>query len=347
MKTYQTSSLSSSPPPTRHSRTLVVARTREENADWLEQQFRNESQLTMALYTVDDNSTTASYQVPANKGHEAMPYLTYIIDHYDELDDVTIFMHSHRFTWHNNDLLDSDAVELVKRLRTQKVVRDGYMVCKTLFQPRCQSRSANNLLTQNLRCHHEPGCPAHIQPTLHPTTSLSAADVLNTPEAEIMGQAWMSLFPSSPLPATLSQPCCAQFAASRSAIRNHPFSDYVAFRNWLLNTDLDDKLSGRVFEYLYQYILGDKNEYCPEESVCYCEGYGVCFEGGEKDYWEYLDLKEWRQQLIHEIVHGEMEGTIEDDKVMELEGQILGLEKEISRRWEEALARGSALAIDE
>lgn len=112
-------------PPSR-SRTLVVARTSAEDVRWVYDELEGEQNLTIAVYTVDNAS--GPYTVPENKGHEVMPYLTYIADHYDRLSDVTIFMHAHRISWHNNDLLDSDSSRMIKRLSTSKVLREGYMV---------------------------------------------------------------------------------------------------------------------------------------------------------------------------------------------------------------------------
>lgn len=39
-------------------------------------------------------------------------YLTYIIDHYDELPDRMVFMHPHRSSWHIED-----AVAVLKKMR--------------------------------------------------------------------------------------------------------------------------------------------------------------------------------------------------------------------------------------
>jgi Protein of unknown function (DUF3431) len=75
------------------------------------------------LNVVDDPS--AELQVPKNKGHEAMVYpTTYIVDHHDILPDV-IFAHPDRITWHNNDLLDSDLVKLIRRLIANRAKREG------------------------------------------------------------------------------------------------------------------------------------------------------------------------------------------------------------------------------
>ena len=76
--------------------------------------------------------------VPKNKGHEAMVYLAYIIDNYDNLPDTVLFFHPHRTTWHNNALLDLDSKKTIEHLSDVKVARDGYF---------------------NARCRLDPGCP--------------------------------------------------------------------------------------------------------------------------------------------------------------------------------------------
>jgi hypothetical protein len=41
------------------------------------------------------------YNIEKNKGNEASVYLKYIIDNYDNLDEYTIFIHCHEFSWHH------------------------------------------------------------------------------------------------------------------------------------------------------------------------------------------------------------------------------------------------------
>ena len=223
-----------------------------------------------AVYVVDDEST--HYQVPANKGHEVMVYLTYIIDHYHKLSDVTIFMHNHQITWHNNDLLLSDAVAIVKHLRRERVLRYGYM---------------------NLRCHHDPGCPAHVNLD-------TTENDITIPEAIIMKQSWQQLFPNTSIPKVLSQPCCAQFAVSARRIREIPLERYVSYRDWVINTDLSDSLSGRVWEYLWQWVFAGVEELCPEEHICYCDGYGVCM-GNKENYDAFFILRESMRKMEEKI----------------------------------------------
>lgn len=251
-----------------HAKMLVVAATKEEDVSWIAQAFDGTDGIQTAVYIADDPS--APLHPPKNKGHEAMIYLTYIIDQYENLSDVNIFMHSHRYAWHNNELLDHDAVQIVTRLSAEYVQRQGYM---------------------NTRCHWDPGCPEWLHP------GATQANI-NKQEEEVLAEAWSELFPSDPLPAVLAQPCCGQFAVSKDRIQTLPKARYEFFRNWLLKTTLSDYLSGRIWEYLWHYLFTGQNSYCPTEHACYCDGFGICF-GGEKQYTAWWD-KMWEKRIFED-----------------------------------------------
>lgn len=262
------------PPGSEYTRTLVLASTRLENTSWVEEQLADmlapSGPLSHAIYVVDDK--TAPLHPPKNKGHEAMVYLSYIIDSYDELPDVSIFMHAHRYAWHNNELLDTDAVEMVRRLSPERVTRLGYM---------------------NLRCHWDPGCPDWLHP---------GAIEANTAKKEenLIAAAWTQLFPLDPIPTVLAQPCCAQFAVSRERILATPKQRYVYLRDWIQRTELSDYLSGRVFEYIWQFIFSAAPTHCPSMSACYCDGYGVCFGNYDvfNDYFKLrYEMNEFKEEL--------------------------------------------------
>jgi hypothetical protein len=291
------------------TRTLVIPRLAEEDTGWVAQFLGGDNLLTRAVYTVDDPH--ADLTVPENKGHEVMVYLTYIIDHYHNLSDVTMFMHSHQIAWHNNDLMDSSAVDMVRRLSSQKVLRDGYM---------------------NMRCHLDPGCPDHIHPVLDKESS---DDTLNIPEAVVIGKAWLELFPNATAPPkVLSQPCCAQFALSKERIQTIPLTQYVFYRDWLLQTSLADNLSGRVWEYVWQYIFAGMEEFCPMESTCYCDGYGICFEG-EAEYQQWFELRKKSRALQEELNNGD--GEINAAEIM---GVIAHISLDLQNRKNAAFERG-------
>lgn len=99
----------------------------------------------------------------------------------------------------------------------------------------------------NLRCNWEPGCPEEVQPF----RQLAG----RTTEIAFAG-AWMRIFNNTDVPEIVAVPCCAQFAVTREQILARPLSQYLAFHRWLLETELDDDTSGRVFEYLWHIIFG-------------------------------------------------------------------------------------------
>ena len=307
------------------SRILVVPRMRRENVDWLKEELPD---LQTAIYVADDPN--APLHPPENKGHEVMIYFTYIIDNYDNLPDIMMFMHAHRHAWHNNELFAFDAAEMIRRLSSERVHREGYM---------------------NMRCHWNPGCPSWMHPG-------RTDEDLTRPEEPIIAKAWSELFPGDPIPLVLGQACCSQIALSRDRVHSIPKSTYVFYRDWLLRTDLEDSISGRVWEYLWQYVFTGNNTYCPEQSVCYCDGYGVCF-GGEDQFEEYYrvrvkktglekQLNAWQVKAtrIAKLRHkGKLDESAninvpELGKDVQLEQEIGLLQQDMDLRFDQALIRG-------
>ncbi|CAD6456387.1 5dd72dd2-5e97-4f65-977b-23592e0fb39b-CDS [Sclerotinia trifoliorum] len=316
------------PYPGKYSKMLVIASTSEEDVSWVMENFENDTSIQSTIYRADDPQ--AEYHPPKNKGHEVMIYLSYIIENYNNLSDVSIFMHSHQTTWHNNELLDLDSAQMISRLSSERVIREGYM---------------------NLRCHWHPGCPDWMHPGI-------VEEDDNKQEQTIMARAWLELFPLEPVPDVLAQPCCAQFAVSKERIQTLPLARYIFYRDWLLRTELSDYISGRVWEYIWQFVFSGQTILCPKEHICYCDGYGICF-GGEMEYQAYLDKQTEKDNLKIEIEewdirNEEMQNLIDEgreEEIATLEGPDPAikekLEKDIDeiQRWleinkEEAMQRG-------
>lgn len=263
------------PPGSTYSKILVIASRKEEDVSWLDKEL---PELQKAVYITDDPE--APYHPPKNKGHEAMMYFTYIIDHYEHLPDIMMFMHHHRFAWHNEEFFETDALELIRRLSSEHVVRQGYF---------------------NMRCYWLPGCPDWM----HPSTVTKEDDQKR--EEALIAQAWEQIFPQYKVPDVLAQPCCAQFAVSRERVQSIPKSQFIHYRDWLINTELDDYNSGRVWEYFWQVVFTDNTVHCPQQHVCYCDGYGLCFGDYDKaDAFFGLnfllkenqeELRKWREQV--------------------------------------------------
>ncbi|KAF2729848.1 hypothetical protein EJ04DRAFT_537609 [Polyplosphaeria fusca] len=215
-----------------------------DDTSWLDQHFASWKK---NIYTVNDPS--APLTVPKNKGREAMPFLTYIITRYPTLPHTSIFIHSLRYQWHNEDPM-YDGIPPLTHLNLSRVQARGY---------------------HSLRCTWTMGCPAE----LHPTSPSSDNDDRSQNE-----RAWASVFstffPDTPVPEKVGAHCSSQFAVSRARIHALPLEKYVQIRDWLLSTPLPDQISGRVLEYMWHFIFGMGAVDCEDAGTCFCEGFGLC-----------------------------------------------------------------------
>jgi hypothetical protein len=158
-----------------------------------------------------------------------MVYLSFIIDHWDNLPNRTVFVHGHRNSWHQED----DIVQLIKALRLDALENVGYVP---------------------LRCDWYPSCPAEIKPITHDAIVWGPGVHREDAEYGIV-DAWPKFFPGVPLPTTIASQCCAQFAVTRERIQSRKKEEYINMREWVLNTTLIDDVSGRVLEKLWAYIM--------------------------------------------------------------------------------------------
>ncbi|KAI1852572.1 hypothetical protein JX265_003054 [Neoarthrinium moseri] len=228
-----------------HNVEVVVASLSHEDTRWLSIYL---PEWKTNIYVADDPN--APLTVPINKGRESMVYLTYIIDHYDQLPNNIIFMHASRFAWHNDDP-DYDAIPTLRNLRIPYLQETGYV---------------------NLRCVWVIGCPSEIRPVEDEVNK----DDTHPMTKDIYKQAFEELLPELPMPAVVAVSCCSQFGVTREAIRHRPKEDYLRFRQWLLDTPLEDGRCGRVFEFAWHIIFGKEGVFCPSAGECYCKVFGIC-----------------------------------------------------------------------
>lgn len=164
---------------------------------------------------------------------------------------------------------------------------------------------------------------------------------------------WEQLHPGAPIPPTLSGVCCAQFALSKERVRMVPRERFIHYRQWLLDSPLDDQFSGRIFEYIWHYIFTGNAVFCPAQNSCYCDGYGVCF-GGRQNYQDFMDKMDVRNKRYEEMdaiqskkTKAEEEGRkfpgfteAETKKIDELEKIVRKLDAEMEVTRNEAFKRG-------
>ena len=147
----------------------------------------------------------------------------------------------------------SDGIPILRALQLPYVISEGYVI---------------------LRCVWTLGCPAELKWDRH---NEARPTEIEYPKA------FAELFPGHPLPDAIGVACCAQFAATREKILEHPRADYERWRQWLAKTDLEDATSGRIFEYSWHIIFGRPAVYCPDAAECYCRTFGLCNLICEKD----------------------------------------------------------------
>jgi hypothetical protein len=198
-----------------------------------------------------DEPTEGVLHPPINKGREAMAYLTFLIDHYDLLPAHMVFIHAHLEGWPKAWHVDSDnhnQINLLKSLRLEYLEEHGYA---------------------NLRCIHNPGCPAEIQ--------VNRQEDHRSAE-HAMRDAWPYMFGGTKedIPPIIAQACCSQFAVTKTQALKRSKAEYEHYRQWLIDTSLDNATSGRVFEYLWQIIFGKDPVYCPDLQECRCGLFGRC-----------------------------------------------------------------------
>jgi len=133
----------------------------------------------------------------------------------------------------------------------------------------------------NLRCVWSLGCPAEIRPQQE--NSRPAGDHAGETQV-VYAEAFQTLFPGEPIPETVGVACCAQFAVTREKVRERPIEDYQRYREWVVNTTLEDYISGRVMEYSWHLIFGRPPVHCPNVQECYCKTYGLCNLTCPEDY---------------------------------------------------------------
>ena len=253
----------------------------------------------LCIYDVDGSTGGSSSQlrVPANRGHEAMAYLTFLIDNYDNIPvEGAVFVHGSRFAWHN-DSPQYDNAELLAALNTSSALASsGY---------------------HNLRCDWSAStCPADSVPQGSFETGLTAK--LEPFNARVVSDAAMpralaSIFGGSDSAASnlllgrgdaVKAQCCAQFVVARANIWQHSRDEYAALRQWLLDDSKDsaprdDRISGRILSYLWHILFLPQQGYaprpsaglqdastinldrlnlmaCPSAAECYCRLYGRC-----------------------------------------------------------------------
>ncbi|KAF2627865.1 hypothetical protein BU25DRAFT_431182 [Macroventuria anomochaeta] len=181
-------------------------------------------------------------------------------------------------TPHNTSTLDLLTNSTLRTLRNKVMEADAYLAY--IHTDNIEHSNVVSLQTlninfiqsngfANLRCVHDPGCPHEVMPFRNPPEDHRTIEAA-------MPDAWRDLFNNTDVPHVLATPCCAQFAVSSKQVQKRPLDVYKKYYTWLMETQLKDGTSGRVFEYLWHMLFGQDPVYCPTYEKCYCDVYNRC-----------------------------------------------------------------------
>lgn len=221
---------------------VVIAATTSSNLAWLSELHPEEWTPYIYLTNATPSQVSATenaYTVPMNKGNEAMAYLTHIIDHYDNLADVTVFHHDHYTSWHQ-DFTSPTELHL---LRASHILNTGYVSlrCPKSKTPSCSDHDTIKLSSVLI--------PLKRLSPLEPRAALIPSlfqEFLGKEEAKrIIGEERV-----------LRAPCCAMFAVSREAVRRRDIEVWRGLREWLVKTEMQSLDAGRIFEWTWHVWFG-------------------------------------------------------------------------------------------
>ncbi|EME46500.1 hypothetical protein DOTSEDRAFT_169139 [Dothistroma septosporum NZE10] len=250
----ETRTITASSESTQFRKTIVMGKLSSQDTDWVQEIMQDWDH---AVYYVDlagNEHSPSGLRTKINKAKEATPYLTYIVEHYDNLPDVAVFLHAHRKGWPeawHNDAKDYDAVNMLHELQLDVVMERGYV---------------------NLRCLSTPGCPNEVQLNRNPPEDDRRAELAYP---YVYGQFFnMTAEKVKEQISVIATPCCAQFAVSRDQIHQRPRSEYARYLTLIEESSYDDETLGTVMEYMWHILFGRDAVYCEDTAQCWASVYG-------------------------------------------------------------------------
>lgn len=159
---------------------------------------------------------TIPEETPPNKGHEVSAYLEYIIKNYNNLTDISVFLHGHRSSWHN--------VDVDSYLNNEELfVRDYYNI-NLIASP----RNGESLWTLGEEA------IGYLEKNKH---------IIEKEINQIIDPLKIIYRPAS----------C--FYVKKHLILKYPLQSYKNWYEWIMTTEQSSGISSRVFEYCWHIIF--------------------------------------------------------------------------------------------
>lgn len=228
-------------------RMIIVARFRED-ISWITEWLGD---IPLKVYVAKNDGATHSTH---GAGKEANAYIQFIVDHYENLPKVMLFMHAHECAWHF-----PHKVPMFRALRWDQVEELGYVSTRfkyLLWDP----------LT--LPVPIKPPPPGSDLRWLAEEWFDPANDEDKDHEKHGYGVALSAMWHANNLtqhlgfkiPRHVTFDCCAEFLVHRSRILAQPKSFWETLLRWLHETQ-DEYWAGMAFELAWEMLMGNGPEH--------------------------------------------------------------------------------------
>ena len=162
----------------------------------------------------------ALHNFHVNKGREAVAYLRYIVDYYENLPSLIAFVHGHRKSGHQTD--PSDIVVALRAVRWNKYAYMPLTSSRTVSFFR--QNDSNGVIATNFELWRDV-----LQEELGPSP-----------------------------PNGIDTHCCATFIVRREAILAHSRTFYSRILEYMLASPRSDLATGQTLEFTWHIIFGEK-----------------------------------------------------------------------------------------
>ena len=208
---------------------LLVVTHYNESLDWLKKLT-----IPYVVYSATLKTDVSKYivHVDHNKGNEAMGFISYIIDNYNNLPDKMIEFHCDPYAWHQDRCIHCILNDF-----------DWEFDYKSINAPFLYMKFGGDLM--------------------------SGIDFGYRRSFDLwIKEPWKDIFGDYiPVPKELGVRSCAQFLVDKKLVLRYPIEFYKNIKSWLIATDIDTRLkidpnagwssfvSSRIFEFSWHYIF--------------------------------------------------------------------------------------------
>jgi hypothetical protein len=208
--------------------TNIVVSRYYRNVDFV---YRINNGIDINVMIYDKENYKNPYNIPVNKGNEASVYLKYIIDYYDCLTDFTFFIHDEEYAWHHSGSIIDKYTEAVSSKQMYYNINDK---CRWDIQNSLSQES----YTQLFKWYNE-----YIEEYIPISKVPNHTDFIYGYQGS------------------------AQFLVHKDLIQNLPKDFYVKLYNWIITTELSNRVSGMLLEWTWHvfwviYPTYIKNDSC-------------------------------------------------------------------------------------